>query len=97
MKRDVRLLIAMLLFLVSSIAWAAQAWIVHAYIFTAVMGQGWNHFAEFFGVEAPASGPDRFCFGYCAPELPFVTGWIGIITFLTAWVILARAWWKPRA
>jgi len=97
MKRDVRLLIAMLLLGASLISWAVQAWIVQSYIFTAVMGQGWDHFAEFFGVEAPASGPDVFCFGYCAPELPFMAGWIGISAFLAGWATLAYAWWKPRA
>ena len=94
MNGDRRLLIAMLLFLGSAIAWTVQAWIVQAYIFSAVMG-GWDQFADYFGVEAPASGPDRFCFGYCAPDLPFVAGWIGILAFLSAWIMLAFAWWKP--
>ena len=95
MRRDGRLLIAMLLFVCSLIAWAIQAWIVQVYIYSAVMG-GWDQFAEFFGVEIPASGPDEFCFDYCAPSLPFAAGWIGISTFLVGWIIVAYAWWKPR-
>lgn len=92
MRRDRRLSVAMLLFLASAIAWAYQAWVVEAYIYFAVMG-GWEQFADFFGVEAPAS----VCFDYCAPELPFAAGWIAIAAFVAGWVILAYAWWTSRA
>ena len=95
MRRDRRLLSAMLLFLISLIAWAVQAWIVQAYIFSAVMG-GWDQFADFFGVEAPASGPVVFCLDYCAPELPFMAGWIAIAAFVSGWITMAYAWWKPN-
>ena len=85
----------MTLFLMSFIGWAVQAWIVEAYIYSAVMGH-WEQFAAFFGVKAPASGPDAFCFDYCAPELPFVAGWFAIVAFISGWAMLAYAWWKPK-
>ena len=96
MRRDRRLLIAMLLFMVSLIAWTIQAFIVRAYVFHAVMG-GWEQFASTFGVAAPPSGPNVFCFDYCAPKLPFAAGWIGIAAFSIGWIMLAYAWWKPRS
>ena len=95
MRRDTRLLIALLLFLASVVSWVVQAWIVQAYIFAAVMG-GWDQFAEFFSVNPPASGPNEFCFDFCAPELPFAAGWIGLCAFLVGWILVAYAWWKPR-
>lgn len=95
MKRNRRLLAAMLLFLASVVAGVVQAWIVQAYITSAVMG-GWEQFAEFFGVTAPDSGPVKFCFDYCAPKLPFTPGWIAIFSFMGGLIITAHAWWKPR-
>ncbi|MXP29611.1 hypothetical protein GRI58_12370 [Porphyrobacter algicida] len=96
MRRDRRLLFAMVLFSISLIAGAIQAWIVQAYIYHAIMGS-WEQFAEFFGVEAPTSGPNAFCFDYCAPKLPFAAGWIAITAFVIGWITLAYAWWKPRS
>ena len=96
MKRDRRLLVAMLLFLVAVVAGLVQAWIVHLYIVAAVMGQQyWDHFTDFFGVD-PVVGPNQVCFDYCAPSLPFVAGWIGIVAFMAGWILVASAWWKPK-
>ena len=95
MRRDRRLLIALLLFAASLAAWAIQIWITRLYIDAAVFGD-WTWFAASFSVEAPASGPTKFCFDYCAPKLPFAAGWIGIVAFLAGSVMLAHAWWKSR-
>lgn len=96
MKRDHRLLIAMLLFLVAVIAGLIQAWIVNLFIVAAVMGGGyWDHFIELFGLD-PITGPNQACFGYCAPSLPFIAGWIGIAAFSAGCFLVAYAWWKPR-
>ncbi len=94
MRRDRRLLGAMALFGTSFIAALVQAWIVNLYIQAAVLG-GWDQFAAFFGVTAPSSGPDKFCFDYCAPELPFIAGWIAIGAFLSGFFSLICIWWKP--
>jgi hypothetical protein len=94
MRRDRRLLIAILRFLGSLIAGLVQAVILRAYVAAAVLGD-WTYFADTFSVEAPASGPDVFCFDYCAPDLPFVAGWTGIASFLAGLILLAYAWWKP--
>ena len=94
MRRDRRLLLAMLLFAASLILGAIQAWITKLYIEAAVLGR-WERFAETFNVEAPASGPELFCFDYCAPELPFQFGWAGLAAFSAGGIMLAHAWWKP--
>jgi hypothetical protein len=96
MRRDRRLLIAMLLFFGSLVAGLVQAFILRAYVAAAVLGD-WTYFADTFSVGAPASGPDGFCFDYCAPDLPFVSGWTGIASFLAGLILLAYAWWKPRS
>jgi len=96
MKRDRRLLIAMLLFLVAVIAGLIQAWIINLFIVAAVMGGGyWDHFIELFGLD-PITGPNQACFDYCAPSLPFIAGWIGIFAFLAGCSMVAYAWWKPK-
>ena len=95
MRRDGRLLAAMALFAAALVAGGVQAWIAALYIHAAVLGN-WTGFAETFSVEAPPSGPEVFCFDYCAPELPFLIGWIGIAAFSLGWIVLAYAWWKPR-
>jgi hypothetical protein len=96
MRRDRRLLIAMLLFAGSFTAWAVQVWITALYIDASIWGD-WTWFAEAFSVEAPARGPNDYCFGRCAPNLPFVAGWIGIGAFLAGSIMLVNAWWKPRS
>ncbi len=95
MRRDKRLLIAMLLFAGSFVAWTVQVWITALYIEASIWGD-WTWFAETFFVVAPARGPDVYCFDRCAPTLPFVAGWIGIGTFLSGLIMLTFAWWKPK-
>lgn len=56
MQRDRRLLAALLHFMVALVAGIIQAWIVNAYVRSAITG-GWESFADFFGVDAPARGP----------------------------------------
>ena len=95
MKRDERLLIAILLFVGSASAWLVQAWIVTLYVQAAVMGY-WDYFSETFSVPPPA-GPNEACFDYCVSDLPFAAGWTGIVSFLLALLTLAHAWWKPKS
>ncbi|WP_427964229.1 hypothetical protein [Altererythrobacter sp.] len=96
MKRDRRLLIALLLFLAATVAAIIQSWIVSMYIVAAVMGGGyWDQFIEFFGLE-PITGPNQACFDYCAPTLPFIAGWIAIGGFVIGCILVAHAWWKPE-
>ena len=99
MNRDMRLLIAMLLFAGALIAGLVQAVIASLYIWSIVMDGGAG-FAELFSVEFPREEAMRdgmVCFDFCAPALPLVAGWIGIAAFLGGWFILAHAWWKPKA
>lgn len=95
MERDKRLLIALLLFAGSFVAWIVQVWVTTLYIEASIWGD-WTWFAETFSVEAAARGPDVFCFGRCAPDLPFVSGWIGTGAFLSGFIMLLVAWWKPK-
>lgn len=96
MQRDRRLFAALLLFIVSLSAGAVQAWIVNAYVRSAMSG-GWDSFADFFGVDAPARGPDAYCIDFCGPELPFTAGWLAVGAFVCGLALVARAWWKPKA
>jgi hypothetical protein len=95
MRRDKRLLVALLSFLTALVACAVQVEITALYIDAAVLG-GWTWFAKTFSVEVPGSGPGEFCFDYCAPALPFFAGWIALAGFLFGWVVLFHAWWSPR-
>lgn len=95
MTRDKRLLIGLAFFSVSLVASLIEAWIIAFYIESSIAGD-WTVFAETFGVQAPARGPDVFCFGRCAPDLPFVAGWVAIVAFMIGWAIVARAWWRPK-
>ena len=94
-KRDIRLLMALMLFLISMIAGLVQAWILHLYL-DAVISRHWEYFSKMFSVSAPASGPNVFCFDRCVADLPFLAGWIGIASFLLGLAILIYSWWKPR-
>ena len=90
MARDKRLLGAGVLLTVSAAAGIVQAFIMHAYVYAAVMGN-WSHFAKTFRVQAPANG----CLDYCAADLPFTAGWIGITCFLIGLALVFRCWMKP--
>ena len=96
LKRDRRLLIALMLFLAAALAGVIQAWIVNRYIVAAVMGGGyWDQFIELFDLE-PITGPNQACFDYCAPSLPFFAGWIALGAFVGGCIFVAHAWWKPE-
>lgn len=94
-RRDHRLLIALLLLFTSMIAALVQVWILHLYLDAAITGH-WDYFARMFSVQLPPSGPTEFCFGRCVPDLPFLAGWIAIVSFLLGLAILTYSWWKPR-
>ena len=94
--RDSRLIVALILLLISLLCALIQAWILNLYIDAAVSGN-WAYFSETFSVEAPASGPNDFCFDHCVADLPFVAGWIGIVSFLLGVAVLAYSWWTPRS
>lgn len=93
-KRDVRLLMVLLLFVASTISGLVQAWILQLYFDAAVSGN-WAYFAKTFSVQPPASGPDVFCLGHCAADLPFLAGWIAIVSFVLGVIVLIYSWWKP--
>lgn len=95
MKRDKRLLVALILFVFSLIAGLVQSVILRLFIDAAVIGN-WTHFAKTFSVDAPATGPNVACFDYCAPDLPFIPGWIALAAFSGGAFILAHTWWKPK-
>ena len=69
----------MLLFAGSLIAFALQAAITASYIEAAVIGN-WTWFGDAFSIEVPGSDPNKVCFDYCAPKLPFLIGWIGAVS-----------------
>ncbi|KQN78559.1 hypothetical protein ASE91_14170 [Sphingomonas sp. Leaf62] len=94
MRRDRRLSIALVLLLITFIAAAVQVWMTALYIDSLILGN-WAWFSETFRVEAPASGAGQFCFDRCAPNLPFIAGWIGLGSLLAATITLAIVWWKP--
>jgi hypothetical protein len=73
-----------------------QALIISQYIYSAVLDPNWESFVHLYGVEAPAKGPERFCFDYCAPKLPFLFGWTGIGCFFAGLISLTIIWWKPN-
>ncbi|MGP7795924.1 hypothetical protein [Sphingomonas sp. CLY1604] len=96
MKRDRRLLIAMLFFAISLVAGLVQVAIVNLYIYAAVMGQAhWDCFIDFFGLE-PITKPGTMCFDYCAPPLPLLAGGVAGAAFFAGWIMVAVAWWRPR-
>jgi hypothetical protein len=96
-RRDRRLLIPICLLLISLSAMVIQAQILDIYITSAIVDENWETMVQLFGVEAPAHGPTQFCFGRCAPELPFVAGWIGTGSFLAGLISLIVIWWKPKS
>ena len=90
------LLICLLLFGISFVAICIQSKIVNDYIVSAVMDQNWEGFSHVYGVQPPAQGPEKFCFDYCAPHMPFVAGWIGILSFVAGMILLTRIWWSSH-
>ena len=96
MSRDSRLLVSLLLFIISAIFCAVQFWIVYLYAESAISGN-WTHFAALFSVEAPPSGPDKFCFDRCAADLPLFSGYVASFCFVVGLIVLIHAWLRPKA
>lgn len=94
MVRDRRLLSAIALFTASAVLGLAQAAIVRLYIEAALLGK-WEHFSETFGVKPPTNGPDVYCLDYCVADLPFIAGWMGIVSFMIGLALATYSWWKP--
>lgn len=94
MARDKRLLVAIWAFIGSAVAALVQAGIVRSYLHAAVM-DNWSDFSAFFGVKPPPAGPDKYCLDYCAAELPFLAGWIGMALFLLGFAMLCWSWFRP--
>ena len=94
--RDGRLLLGLLLFVVCAGAVFVQAWIVLFY-FRSAIHRDWASFLEEFPSYAlPPLQPGEYCFDDCFPDLPFVAGWIGIVSFVLGLSVLAYVWWTPR-
>lgn len=98
MRRDGWLMLAIILFLISGVAWFAQAWILNLYIWS-VGGRDWSLFLRYFSSYATETPPEQFyqCLGKCYPDLPFLPGWIGICSFLLGLTVLVRSWWKSKS
>ena len=84
------------LLLISLVALTAQSFVVAQYIHSSIMDPNWESFAKMFGVEPPPNGPNAYCLDYCAPKLPFLSGWLGIGAFLGGVISLTYIWFKPR-
>ena len=96
-KRDGRLSLAILLFVTSAGSLITQAWVLLLY-FRSAVDRDWEHFLEVFPSAAlPPLKPGVYCFGDCYPNLPFVSGWIGIATFFMGLSLLAYSWWAPKS
>jgi hypothetical protein len=94
--RDQRLLFTFLLFVASAASFLVQGWILLLFVSSA-LAQNWTHFVEVFPSTAlPPLEPDQYCFGDCTPDLPFVAGWIGIVSFMLGLSTLAYCWWMPK-
>jgi hypothetical protein len=96
-KRDGRLSLALLLFVISAGLVGVQAWVLLFY-FRSAVHQDWTYFLEMFPSFAlPPLDPGATCFDDCFPDLPFVAGWIGIVSFFLGLFVLAYSWWMPKS
>jgi hypothetical protein len=96
-KRDGRLAIALLLFVMFAGATLVQAWILFRY-FNAAVEQNWDHFAKLFpSYDFQPRGPGVLCYDSCYPDLPFVAGWIGIACFFLGMFLLVNSWWTSKS
>jgi hypothetical protein len=91
--RDMRLIFCVLSNILFILFFVFEAWIIYLYINSAVLND-WSYFSKTFSVEAPLSGPDKFCLDYCAPNLPLLPGLISLIffcigEFLLVWSLVA--------
>lgn len=94
--RDGRLLISLLFLIMSAVFALVQSWIVHLYIDSVIAGD-WTYFSDLFFVNAPASGPDKFCFDRCVADLPLFPGYAAACCFLIGIMTLGHVWLRPRA
>jgi hypothetical protein len=96
-RRDRRLLLALVLFLASGVACFAQAWILNLYIWS-LDGRDWSDFLRVFPSHATETPPEEYyrCLDTCHPDLPFFPGWIAIISFCSGLAVLAISWWKSK-
>jgi hypothetical protein len=96
MKRDPKLLFSILMLLIFTVAGAFQSWIVIVYYYSA-LNQNWSYFSELFPSAVHQPAPGALCMGDCSPNLPFVAGWIGIASFVTALIVLTYSWWRSKS
>ncbi|MEH3157617.1 MAG: hypothetical protein PGN08_01095 [Sphingomonas taxi] len=96
MKRDRRLLFALLCFAITAVAATIEAGIVSSYVYAAVMGEGAKqYFADQFGLGTWPE-PNRDCLDFCMPPLPLLPAWIAIGAFALGTGLVILAWWRPR-
>ena len=93
--RDRRLLAALLLLVVAGASLLIQAWISALYVASA-KAQNWSYYLELFPSFARPLPPGAYCMGDCSPYHPVLSGWVGIVSFLLALVVVLLAWWKSR-
>jgi hypothetical protein len=94
-KRDGRLALSLLLFVVSAGALVVEGWIISLWFFSA-LNQDWTYVEKLFPSALRPPPPGAYCMGDCTPDLPFVAGAIGIVSFFAGLLILAHSWWRPR-
>ena len=95
-QRDVRLALALLLFLISAGALLIQTWIATIYLGAAI-DENWSLFLELFPSAAPPpTSSEAYCFGKCHPSIPLISGWVGVASFILGVVVLAYSWWVPK-
>ncbi len=96
-KRDGRLSLALLLFVIFAGSMLVQTWIVLIY-FRSAVERNWTYFLEFFpSYDFQPRGPGSGCYGYCYPDLPFVAGWIGLACFVLGMSFLVNSWWTSKS
>ena len=93
--RDRRLLAALLLLVVAGASLLVQAWISALYL-ASVKAQNWSYYLELFPSFARPVPPGAYCIDDCSPHHPVLPGWVGIVSFLLALVVVSLAWWKHR-
>jgi hypothetical protein len=94
-KRDGRLALSLLLFVISAGSLAVQGWIIFLWFFSA-LNQDWTYVEKLFPSAMRPPPPGTYCMDDCSPDLPFVAGPIGIVSFFVGLSILAYSWWRPR-
>lgn len=96
-KRDGRLSLALLLFVIVAGSMLVQAWILLLY-FRSAVERNWAYFLEFFpSYDLPGRGPGVDCYDACYPDLPFVAGWIGLACFVLGMSFLVNSWWTSKS